>query len=103
MGVHRVWITVWIRFGGLGVRLVGWLGVSSGVVFGDRIGDGSLIVSCPVVGVGFDGVALSADDSEVVVYDQVVGWVGVHDWAVWDVESEADVSVECDVLCSELL
>jgi len=46
---------------------------------------------------------LSADHSEVVVYDEVVGGVGWDVGAVGDVESEADQSVECDVLGSELL
>ena len=71
---------------------------------------GGVVVCCsgggggsPVVGVGFDCVALSADHSEVVVYDEVVGGVGWDVGAVGDVESEADQSVECDVLGSELL
>jgi len=59
-------------------------------------------VGVAVVGVGFDGVALSTHHAEVVVEDEVGGGVG------WDVgtslviEAEAVPSVELDVLESLL-
>ena len=56
----------------------------------------------PVVGVGFDCVALSTHDSEVVVEDEVGGGVGWDRWASWMVEAEAVPSVELDVLGSLL-
>lgn len=56
-----------------------------------------------VVGVGFDCVAASTDDSDVVVDDEVGGWVSIGLGAAVEVESWADESVYGDVLVSELL
>jgi len=55
-------------------------------------------VGVAVVGVGFDGVALSTHHSEVVVEYEVGGGVRWDVGASWVVETEAVPSVELDVL-----
>ncbi|MBU6382658.1 MAG: hypothetical protein KGR21_09670 [Proteobacteria bacterium] len=74
--------------------------VTLGAVLGGVVVGG---VAGAVVCVGFDCVAGSADDSDVVVDYEVGGWVSVGLGAAVEVESWADESVDGDVLVSELL
>jgi hypothetical protein len=95
-----VWITVRVLVGEVsGATTVGeW---SSGG-WGGVAGFGGGGAGVPIVGVGFDGVALSTHHSPIVVEYEVGGGVGWDVRGVWVVESEAVPSVELDVLKSLL-